>query len=44
MGELPVWWAPAHDGELVAGVMKHGFGEWGALLADPATSFASAQV
>ncbi len=36
---LPAWWRPGHDAELVAAVLRHGFGAWDAVLADPAVTF-----
>lgn len=41
MGELPVWWGPEHEGQLVQAVLKHGFGEWKAVLADTLTTFSA---
>jgi hypothetical protein len=43
VGDLPVWWSPECDGDLVAGVLRHGFGEWAALLHDPEACFLSGQ-
>ncbi len=43
MGELPVWWAPASDGELVAGVWRHGFGEWEKVFHDSEATFITRQ-
>lgn len=42
-GDLPVWWAPQHDGELVTGVLEKGFGLWDDILLATGTSFKSAQ-
>ena len=35
-GTPPCDWGPRHDVGLVAGVMRHGFGAWGDIRADPA--------
>jgi hypothetical protein len=29
--ELPPWWTSAHDGALVEGVVRHGYGNWTAM-------------
>ncbi|GFH23050.1 hypothetical protein HaLaN_20602, partial [Haematococcus lacustris] len=43
MGNLPVWWSPGLDEELVEGVLLQGVGEWEAVLAQPTASFLSSQ-
>ena len=30
--EMPEWWGAGHDVELAKGVVKHGFGSWGAIF------------
>ena len=41
--DMPSWWSPEHDAQLVAGVLAHGFGEWDTVLQDSACSFLSCQ-
>ena len=44
MGDLPIWWVPKHDTELVAAVLEHGHGNWAPAFLDPQYSFRAAAI